>query len=86
MTHLHLVDDDPPEPTLEQRLAAAGASYWEAFTIAEATRVRVRRLALDAIDAGMTSRQVAAATGISRITIDAWRRGGGARPNGGVRG
>lgn len=74
MDKLHLVVDEPPEPTPASRLLEYGAAWREAKEIAEAHRIRVRRAVLEEIDAGMSAPEAARLTGISRVTVNSWRR------------
>lgn len=67
-------DEDEPEPTLEQKLELYGVQYGEAADIAEACRVRLRRLAQEAAEQGASTPQIVALTGMTPQTVNYWLR------------
>jgi hypothetical protein len=74
MPSLRLVTEAPSPATLEQRLAACRAGYEEAAAVAGAYRALLRNLAMEAVESGMRSVEVADRAGVSRMTINDWRR------------
>jgi hypothetical protein len=74
MNKLHLVGDGLPSETPAGKLLEYGAAWREAAEIAEAYRVRLQRAVLAEIDAGMSAPEAARLTGVSRVTVNSWRR------------
>lgn len=89
MDELQLVEHEPAV-TPATRLFEFGASWREAAEVAEAYRIRVLRAVVEEVDAGMSAPEAARLTGISRVTVNSWRRArrlnheGPAGPEGGT--